>query len=81
MISLDMKPPYSKEPGAYGIPCLEISSLPAAIDITFTSTDGKPFGLTVPGSELSVGPFANDPFMTRLSPMHWTESTTLVAVF
>src|SRR5882762_423432 len=75
MISLDIKPPYSEEPGAYGISCLEISSLPAAIDIAFTSTDGKPFGLTVPSSELSVGPFANNPFMARLLSMYWTEST------
>jgi hypothetical protein len=31
------------------------------IDITFTSQDGTPFNLTIPSSELSVGPFADDP--------------------
>jgi hypothetical protein len=31
------------------------------IDITFTSQDGSPFNLTIPSSELSVGPFADDP--------------------
>jgi hypothetical protein len=35
--------------------------LPAVIDIAFISQDGKPFNLTIPSSELSVGAFANDP--------------------
>lgn len=59
MISPDIKP-YSKEPGAYGIPCHLISSLPARIDITFTSQQGVPFNVTIPSSEFNLGPFAND---------------------
>jgi hypothetical protein len=64
MISPDIKP-NAYEPGAYGIACSKISSLPAKIDITFTSTDGAPFNLTIPSSELNVGPFANDTSMCQ----------------
>lgn len=60
LISPDIKP-NPNEPGTYGIACNRISSLPAVIDIAFTSTNGTPFNLTIPSSELSVGPFANDP--------------------
>lgn len=60
MISPDIKA-NSNEPGTYGIACSKISSLAASIDITFKSTSGKAFNLTIPSSELSVGPFANDP--------------------
>ncbi|TFK44408.1 aspartic peptidase domain-containing protein [Crucibulum laeve] len=60
LISPDIKA-NPNEPGTYGIACNRISSLPAVIDITFTSQAGKPFNLTIPSSELSVGPFANDP--------------------
>lgn len=49
------------EPGTYGIACSKIASLPAKIDLQFTSTAGKAFNLTIPSSELSVGPFASDP--------------------
>lgn len=59
LISPDIKP-NPAEPGAYGIACDQIPSLPAVIDITFTSQTGKPFNLTIPSSELSVGPFANN---------------------
>ncbi|KAF5392006.1 hypothetical protein D9757_003250 [Collybiopsis confluens] len=59
LISPDIKP-NPAEPGTYGIACNRISSLPAVIDITFTSQQGKPFNLTIPSSELSVGPFANN---------------------
>lgn len=31
------------------------------IDIAFTSQNGKPFNLTIPSSELNVGPFTDDP--------------------
>lgn len=48
------------EPGTYGIACSLIPTLPAVIDITFTSQQGTPFNLTIPSSELSVGPFANN---------------------
>ena len=58
-ISPDIKP-YFNEPGAYGIPCDLIPSLSAQIDITFTSQEGTPFNLTIPSSELNLGPFADD---------------------
>jgi len=60
LISPDIKP-NPNEPGTYGIACSRIPTLPASIDITFTSQSGTPFNLTIPSSELSVGPFANDP--------------------
>lgn len=53
--------PFAAEPGAYGLPCSKIAGLPATIDLTFTSQAGKPFNLTIPSSELNVGPFASDP--------------------
>lgn len=60
LISPDIKA-NPNEPGTYGIACNRIASLPAVIDIGFTAVDGSPFNLTIPSSELSVGPFANDP--------------------
>jgi hypothetical protein len=60
IISPDIKA-NSDEPGTYGIACNKIPSLPAKIDIEFMSTTGCAFNLTIPSSELSVGPFANDP--------------------
>ncbi|OCH90752.1 acid protease [Obba rivulosa] len=59
LISPDIKP-FAAEPGAYGIPCSEIHKLPAKIDIAFNGTDGLPFNLTIPSSELSVGPFKSN---------------------
>jgi Eukaryotic aspartyl protease len=47
--------------GAYGIACDKISTLPAQLDIQFTSQSGEPLNLTVPSSELNVGPFGSDP--------------------
>jgi hypothetical protein len=35
------------------------------IDITFTGQNGVPFNLTIPSSELSVGPFKNDPSLCQ----------------
>ncbi|TFK68659.1 acid protease [Pluteus cervinus] len=58
--------PNTNEPGAYGIACDRVSSLPAVIDFAFTAQDGSLFNLTVPSSELSVGPFANDPSTCQL---------------
>jgi hypothetical protein len=60
LISADIVP-HNAEPGTYGIACDKISTLPAVIDITFTAQNGSPFNLTIPSSELSVGPFADDP--------------------
>lgn len=59
-ISPEIKP-YAAEPGAYGIACSTIDELPATIDITFTNVQGEPFNLTIPSSELNVGPFSDDP--------------------
>ncbi|KAH9915757.1 acid protease [Fomitopsis serialis] len=42
---------------AYGIPCSEIDSLASELTLTFTNTAGEPFNLTIPSSELNVGPF------------------------
>lgn len=53
--------PFSDEPGTFGIACSAISSLPAEIGFTFTSQQGRAFTLTIPSSELSVGPFRSDP--------------------
>ena len=64
LISPDIKP-NPNEVGTYGIACDRISSLPANIDITFTSQSGTPFNLTIPSSELSVGPFASDPTLCQ----------------
>ena len=48
------------EPGTYGIACSTIPTLAAVIDIEFTASDGSSFNLTIPSSELSVGPFASN---------------------
>jgi len=58
--------PFAAEPGAYGIPCSEIHKLSAEIDIAFNGTDGLPFNLTVPSSELSVGPFESNTSMCQM---------------
>jgi hypothetical protein len=60
MISPNIKA-NDDEPGTYGIACNEIPYLPAEIDIEFTSITGMAFNLSIPSSELSVGPFSNDP--------------------
>ncbi|KAK7005686.1 pepsin A [Favolaschia claudopus] len=60
LISSNIKP-HASEPGAYGIACNLIDTLPAVIDIAFTSQSGQPFNLTIPSSELNVGPFSDDP--------------------
>ncbi|KAF7348568.1 Pepsin A [Mycena venus] len=52
---------HAAEPGTYGIACSLIPTLPAVIDIGFTDENGKAFNLTIPSSELSVGPFADSP--------------------
>lgn len=60
LISPDIQP-FAAEPGAYGLPCNKIGGLPAEISIAFTDQLGKPFNLTIPSSELNVGPFQSDP--------------------
>ncbi|KZT63211.1 acid protease [Daedalea quercina L-15889] len=60
VISPNIKPyaPESTEYGtAYGIACSEIDSLTSELTLTFTNTAGEPFNLTIPSSELNVGPF------------------------
>ncbi|KAJ7054480.1 acid protease [Mycena amicta] len=54
LISPDIKA-HSSERGTYGIACSLIPTLPAVIDLGFRDEDGKPFNLTIPSSELSVG--------------------------
>lgn len=53
--------PYPNEPGTYYIPCSQLASVKADIAISITSTSGSTFSLTIPSSELSVGPYPNDP--------------------
>jgi len=53
------------EPGTFGIPCSQVSSLPAVIDFTFTTSTGARFNLTVPSEELSVGPFRSNPTLCQ----------------
>ncbi|KAJ7599581.1 acid protease [Mycena floridula] len=56
LISPDILP-NADEPGAFGIPCDKVDTLPAVIDFTFTSVAGDPFNLTLPSSELNLGSF------------------------
>ncbi|KAJ7167987.1 acid protease [Mycena filopes] len=50
------------EPGTFGIPCALLPSLPASISIQFAPIAGQnAFNLTIPSSELSLGPFAKTP--------------------
>lgn len=63
-ISPNIKP-FAGEPGTYGIPCSQISSLPAEISFAFTSQQGSSFALTIPSSELSVGPFRSEPSLCQ----------------
>lgn len=63
-ISPDIKP-NPAEPGTYGIACSRIASLPAELSFTFTSQQGTPFTLTIPSSELSVGPFRSNPALCQ----------------
>lgn len=60
LISPDIKP-FAPLPSTYGVPCSLVPTLNATITYTFMSTDGAPFNLTIPTSELSVGPFEEDP--------------------
>ncbi|KAK7687055.1 hypothetical protein QCA50_009555 [Cerrena zonata] len=53
------------EPGTFGIPCSQVSTLPAVISFTFTSQSGQSFDLTIPSSELSVGPFRSNPTLCQ----------------
>ncbi|KZP05954.1 acid protease [Athelia psychrophila] len=55
-ISADIVP-YAAEPGAYGIDCSKIASLPAVLDVGFKTTAGEAFNLTIPSAELNLGPF------------------------
>lgn len=59
LISPDIQP-YANEPGAYGIACDDIANLSGIIDVTFTAQNGERYNLTIPSSELNVGPFADN---------------------
>lgn len=60
LISPEIKP-FAPLPSTYGVPCSLIPTLNATISYTFLSTEGTPFNLTIPTSELSVGPFKEAP--------------------
>ena len=64
LVSHDIKP-FAAEPGTYGIPCKCIRDLRSEISFTFTSIHGQPFHLTIPTSELNLGPFASDKSMCQ----------------
>ncbi|RDB24648.1 putative vacuolar protease A [Hypsizygus marmoreus] len=63
--------PNPQVPGAYGIPCSQLRSLPAIIAFTFPSTSGTPFNLTLPSCELNVGPFASNPSLCQTVINAW----------
>ncbi|KAH8823921.1 acid protease [Flagelloscypha sp. PMI_526] len=77
LISPDIQP-FADEPTTYGIPCSKISSLPAVIDIQFNSTTGTLFNLTIPSSELSVGPFASDPEICQTLINSWDSVVPII---
>ncbi|TCD69392.1 hypothetical protein EIP91_007739 [Steccherinum ochraceum] len=72
-ISPDIKPNPAVA-GTYGIACSKIPKLRAEITFTFTSQSGRPFDMTIPSSELSVGPFAGNPSLcqTLINADHFT---------
>ena len=43
------------------MPCALIHTIPSIVSVTFTDESGSPFNLTIPSSELSVGPFKSNP--------------------
>jgi hypothetical protein len=51
--------------GMFGVFCDEISGLSAQIDITFVDQSGIPFNLTIPSSELNVGPVNGEPWICQ----------------
>lgn len=59
MISPDIKP-NPAEPGTFGIPCHKIGRIRSEIDLSFTTVEGRFVNLTIPSSELSIGPFSNN---------------------
>ncbi|KAJ7574402.1 aspartic peptidase domain-containing protein [Mycena floridula] len=57
------------EPGTYGIACSKLSSLVAVIDISFTSTSGDLFNLTLP--DINLGPFPTNPSICQTVINAW----------
>ncbi|KAJ7146234.1 acid protease [Mycena epipterygia] len=79
LISPDIRP-NPDEPGAYGIPCAQLadaSTFPATVDFAFTSVAGAPFNLTIPSSELSLGPFAGDSSLCQTVFNAWPADFTI----
>jgi hypothetical protein len=64
LISPDIKP-NPEEDGTYGIPCSNISSIPAEISFIFKSSTNTEFNLTIPSPELNVGPFQSNPSLCQ----------------
>ncbi|KAJ7586100.1 acid protease [Mycena floridula] len=67
--------PNADEPGAYGIPCDQVDTLPAVIDFTFNSVSGDPFNLTIPSSELNLGPFKGNTSLCQTVFNSWGNLT------
>ncbi|KAJ7586022.1 acid protease [Mycena floridula] len=67
--------PNADEPGAYGIPCDQVDTLPAVIDLTFNSVSGDPFNLTIPSSELNLGPFKGNASLCQTVFNSWGNLT------
>jgi hypothetical protein len=47
--------------GLFGARCTSLETVAATIDITFEDQTGKPFNVSIPSSELNVGPIQGDP--------------------
>ncbi|KAF8142717.1 acid protease [Mycena galopus ATCC 62051] len=65
------------EPGAWGIPCSSVGSLPASVDFTLQSVAGVKFNVTIPSSELSVGPFAGNTSLCQTAFNSWPSYFTI----
>ena len=59
MISPEIKP-NPDQPGTYGVPCALVKDIKAEVTLNFLTEDNKTLPLTIPSSELSVGPFRNN---------------------
>ncbi|KAF7328800.1 putative vacuolar protease A [Mycena venus] len=69
--------PNPTEPGAWGIPCSKVGSLPASVDFTLQSVAGTAFNVTIPSSELSVGPFIGNNSLCQAAFNSWPANFTI----
>ncbi|KAJ6493183.1 acid protease [Mycena sanguinolenta] len=70
-LPLTMAEPNPAQPGAWGLPCSQLASLPASVEFTLTSTDGTPFNVTIPSSELNLGPFEGNNMLCQTALNSW----------